>query len=138
MNYNSTDYPSHSSQAGADLPPAAKAKFSGPGIASFIVSLLALVGYVSSLVLITAAVVNIMDQSIMPTADDIMGRADAMSGIFLFLASLFLNLCGLVLAIIGLALKNRRKVFAILGLILSLLPGLGIIGLLITGSMASL
>ncbi|WP_018753338.1 hypothetical protein [Paenibacillus sanguinis] len=138
MNYNPTEHSSYSPQPGADLPPVTKAKFSGPGIASFIVSVLALIGYVSSLVLFASAVVNIMDQSIMPTADDIMLRADTISAVFLFLASLFLNLIGLVLGIVGLALKNRRKVFAILGLIFSLLPGLGFIGLLITGSMASL
>ncbi|WP_059051749.1 hypothetical protein [Paenibacillus senegalimassiliensis] len=138
MNYNPTESPSYSPQPGTDIPPMAKAKFSGPGIASFIVSLLALIGYISSIVLITAAFVDIMGQSIMPTPDDIMQRADAMSGVFLFLASLFLNLVGLVLAIVGLALKNRRKVFAILGLIFALLPGLGFIGLLVTGSMASL
>ncbi|MDN8590043.1 hypothetical protein Q0V21_14800 [Paenibacillus sp. 11B] len=49
------------------------------------------------------------------------------------LVCLILNLAGLILGVIGLVLKNRKKVFAIIGTILSGVMILAFAGLIIAG-----
>ncbi|MGG6312121.1 hypothetical protein [Paenibacillus macerans] len=112
-------------------------KFSGPGIASFVISLLAVIGYIASLMLITSTVLDIMDQPANVIAEDLLQRTEALLGILLFLVSGLLDLIALILGIIGLAIKNRRKVFAILGTVFSALSLLVLIGLFVLGSMTA-
>jgi len=112
-------------------------KFSGPGIASFVLSLLAVIGYIVSLALITSTVLEIMDQPANVIAEDLLQRTGALLGILLFLVSGLLDLIALILGIIGLAVKNRRKVFAILGTIFSALSLLMLIMLFVLGSLTA-
>lgn len=117
--------------------PAYRMKFSGPGIASFVLSLLAVIGYITSLALITSTVLDIMDQPANVIAEDLLQRTGALLGILLFLVSGLLDLIALILGIIGLAIKNRRKVFAILGTIFSSLSLLLLIMLFVLGSLTA-
>lgn len=117
--------------------PAYRMKFSGPGIASFVLSLLAVIGYIVSLALITSTVLEIMDQPANVIAEDLLQRTGALLGILLFLVSGLLDLIALILGIIGLAVKNRRKVFAILGTIFSALSLLMLIMLFVLGSLTA-
>ncbi|MNP78488.1 hypothetical protein D3C76_1761140 [compost metagenome] len=55
----------------------------------------------------------------------------------LFLVSGLLDLIALILGIVGLAVKNRRKVFAILGTIFSALSLLLLVMLFVLGSLAA-
>ncbi|GIP47174.1 hypothetical protein D3C76_162080 [compost metagenome] len=121
----------------APFEPAYRMKFSGPGIASFVLSLLAVIGYIVSLALITSTVLEIMDQPANVIAEDLLQRTGALLGILLFLVSGLLDLIALILGIIGLAVKNRRKVFAILGTIFSALSLLMLIMLFVLGSLTA-
>lgn len=121
----------------APFEPASRKKFSGPGIASFVLSLLAVIGYITSLTLITSTVLDLMDQPANVIAEDLMQRTGALLGILLFLVSGLLDLIALILGIVGLAVKNRRKVFAILGTIFSALSLLLLVMLFVLGSLAA-
>ncbi|WP_410769815.1 hypothetical protein [Fontibacillus sp. BL9] len=108
---------------GAPVPPypqystaAPVRKHSGPGIASFIVILVAIVVYIFSLTLVTAAIIDIADQPIDAITEDMMTHSGAIIGILMMMLAGVLHLVALILSIIGLVLKNRKKLFAILGL----------------------
>ncbi|MDN4069505.1 hypothetical protein NYE70_00385 [Paenibacillus sp. FSL R5-0407] len=96
--------------------PVAELKHSGPGIASFIIILVAIVGYIFSIAMITAAVIGIVDQPIEAITESLMEQAGAILGILLMMVAAILHLVALILGIIGLLIKNRKKLFAILGL----------------------
>lgn len=133
MDYNQMEQnqvPTYAADPGQSAP----RKFSGPGIASFIVSLLTIIGYITSIVMITSSIIDLVDQPTTIIAEDIMQRSGAIGGVVLFMGSGLLNLIALILGIIGMALKNRKKVFAILGTIFSVLPILVLIVLFAIGS----
>ncbi|WP_334073879.1 MULTISPECIES: hypothetical protein [Paenibacillus] len=102
-----------------DLPETPKAvpphKHSGPGIASFILVLLAIIGYIVSLTLVTVAVLSIADQPMEVIAESMMNQMGALLGVLLMMVSAVLHLASLILGVIGLVIKNRKKLFAILG-----------------------
>ncbi|ANS73688.1 hypothetical protein AWM70_03130 [Paenibacillus yonginensis] len=108
-----------------------KVKHSGPGIASFLLALLAIFGYAACLSLIIAAFGRIGLEKL--NEEILMQQQLFVSGVYGFLACGLLNLAGIITAIIGLALKNRKKVFAVLGLVFGLLPLLLLMILLIIG-----
>jgi len=112
-----------------------RVKFSGPGIASFILSLVAVVGYIAALALIISTAMDLVDQPAEAIAADLMQRSGTVLGVLLFLISGVLDLVGLILGIVGLAIRNRRKVFAILGTIFSVLPLVLFIFLIVLGSL---
>jgi hypothetical protein len=91
-------------------------KHSGPGIASFIIALVTLVGYAVSFVF-----VGMQASDILSNSNDVI--ADSSETImFLGLTVLILaavNVIGAVIGIIGLTLRRRRKVFAIIGTIIN-------------------
>lgn len=136
MDHHQTEHDSASPYA-APYGHASRTKFSGPGIASFVLSLLAVIGYAVSLTLITTTVLDIMDQPADIIAEDLLQRTGALLGILLFLLSGLLDLIALILGIVGLAVKNRRKVFAILGTIFSALSLLMLVMLFVLGSLAA-
>ncbi|MGN8770673.1 hypothetical protein [Paenibacillus barengoltzii] len=115
--------------------PMNRVKFSGPGIASFILSLVAVVGYIAALALIISTAMDLVDQPAEAIAADLMQRSGTVLGVLLFLISGVLDLVGLILGIVGLAIRNRRKVFAILGTIFSVLPLVLFIFLIVLGSL---
>ncbi|WP_410512094.1 hypothetical protein PaeBR_18920 [Paenibacillus sp. BR2-3] len=91
-------------------------KHSGPGIASFVISIVTLIGYIVSFIIAGAMASSILDEFGEMSNDS--------SQAFLFLGLVVLglaalNVIGVVLGIIGLSLRNRRKVFAIIGTIIN-------------------
>lgn len=94
-------------------------KQSGPGIASFVLSMVSLLGYIVSVALIGALISPILDveSNTLATNDNIVQKL----GIAVLVVILFIlmNVIGLILGIVGVSLKNRKKIFAILGLILN-------------------
>ncbi|MEK3883063.1 hypothetical protein [Paenibacillus sp. PL2-23] len=125
--------------------PPAKLKHSGPGIASFIIALLAVLALVIGVILSVVAVANSTD-FIGATPEEIEeqllsgGGGDAASLIgagLLMMLSIGIAIIGLILAIIGVVMKNRKKVFAIIGLILNGLMVLSVIVLMAIGLMAA-
>lgn len=110
-------------------PPAEHLKHSGPGISSFIVGLVGLIGHIMIFVLLYLALYSsfgILDSSI--SREELALHPAVILSSLAFLVCLILNLAGLVLGIIGLVQKNRRKVFAIIGTIMN-----GLLILLFTG-----
>ncbi|PZT54335.1 hypothetical protein [Paenibacillus silvae] len=126
---SNTDY-MLSSDPGAH--PAARLKHSGPGIASFIVGLVGLIGHIITFVLASLALygsMELLDSSI--SREELAFHPAIVLASLAFLICLILNLAGIILGVIGLVLKNRRKVFAIIGTILNSLLILLIAGLLL-------
>jgi hypothetical protein len=95
-------------------------KHSGPGISSFIVGLVGLLGHIVTFVLLSLALNNTMEllgSSI--SREELAIHPAVVLGSLAFLVCIILNFFGAILGIIGLVLKNRRKVFAIVGTILN-------------------
>lgn len=102
-------------------------KHSGLGITSFVISLL-----VGVLIFATIIIAGFMSARHPDGMDE-----KAASTIFIGLAIIsfmLLDLLALALGIAGLFQKDTKKVFAILGIIFSLLTLLGTIGLMIIGT----
>ncbi|MCE3199949.1 hypothetical protein JI735_19090 [Paenibacillus sonchi] len=91
-------------------------KHSGPGIASFIIALITLIGYIIAFVVVgvrSSSLVNGSDSFIADSAEAIFYL-----GISVLILAAF-NVIGGVLGIIGLTLRKRRKVFGIIGTIIN-------------------
>lgn len=89
---------------------------SGPGIASFVIALVTFIGYA-----ITFVVVGKQASSILSESNSGINES---AGTFMFLGVTVLilaavNVIGAVVGIIGLTLRNRRKVFAVIGTIIN-------------------
>lgn len=91
-------------------------KHSGPGIASFIISLVTIVGYIGLFLFIVAKASSMLTEDGSLTTDS--SEAIVMLGLsVLTLAAL--NVIGVVVGIIGLSLRKRRKVLGIIGTIIN-------------------
>ncbi len=112
--------------------PPVKLKHSGPGIASFIMSLVSLIGYIIMGIMVINLLAHFSQYQTMNPEVVLQQTGTALLP-FIFLGSLLLNCSGLVVGIIGIALKNRKKAFAITGLIINALIIVGFIALLAIG-----
>lgn len=99
-----------------------KLKHSGPGIASFIVSILALVAYISAISTIIVTASQILKISKTLTSQTIINHPGVIQAGVMIIVAIALTLICEVLGIVGLALKNRKKVFALLGVIIGAIP----------------
>ncbi|MCM3038816.1 hypothetical protein M3201_03760 [Paenibacillus motobuensis] len=106
-------------------------KHSGPGIASFIISLVAFMGYLFSTVLVSVAAANVLGSPEELFEEYFIQQGSAVAGVLLLFITVVLNLTSLVLGIVGISMKNRKKVFAILGTIFSAIPILPVIFVLL-------
>mgnify|MGYP001175469893 CR=1 FL=1 len=91
-------------------------KHSGPGIASFVISLVTLLGYAISFLIVGGMASSIMNEAGNLSTDS------SQSIMFLGLSVLVLaalNVIGVVIGIIGISLRKRRKVFGIIGTIIN-------------------
>lgn len=110
---------------GTFQPPVTPLKHSGPGIASLVMGILSLITYITILALAPAAAEDILQN---PSPEAILESIYVMIIGVLILIGLLLNLIGMILSIIGLSLKNRKKIFPIIGMVIH-----GIILLVIIG-----
>ncbi|MGG4048497.1 hypothetical protein [Paenibacillus favisporus] len=99
------------------VPPAAL-KHSGPGIASFVMGLVSLLGYIISAAAAGAIMAPYLEEGMLdgPNSNAILGLG--VVGL-LMIALVVINVVGTILGIVGTALKNRKKIFAIIGLIVN-------------------
>lgn len=104
-------------------------KHSGLGIASFIISLM--VGAVEFLVVIAAGIIEAMT----PGGMDEQSMAAVLVGLVI-LGGLMANMAGVGLGVAGLVQSDRKKIFPSLGLAFNGTAILGIVMLIIIGSMA--
>ncbi|MBW4083825.1 hypothetical protein [Paenibacillus sp. S150] len=91
-------------------------KHSGPGIASFVIAMITVAGYIIAFVF-----VGVRSSSVVSGSDSFI--ADYAEAIFYLGMSVLIlaavNVIGAVTGIIGLTLRRRRKVFAIIGTIIN-------------------
>jgi hypothetical protein len=93
-------------------------KHSGPGIASFVLSMLSLLGYIASVALLGAIVSPSFNvESLNSPSKELIQILGSV--VLLLLLFVILNVIGLILGIVGSVLKNRRKLFSVLGLIIN-------------------
>ncbi|WP_058303315.1 hypothetical protein [Gorillibacterium timonense] len=90
---------------------------SGLGIASFIMSILGIIGFVASFAIIISVVLNSADFEADLDNPELVTQL-GLGGIGFLLAGLIMFV-GLILGIVGLVQKNRKKGFAITGTILN-------------------
>ncbi|OKQ00291.1 hypothetical protein [Paenibacillus sp. P46E] len=91
-------------------------KHSGPGIASFVIALITLAGYIIAFVVVGAnasSVTGGSDSFITNSAESIFYLGMSV----LVLAAV--NVIGAVIGIVGLTLRKRRRVFAVIGTIIN-------------------
>lgn len=118
----------------APAQPSARQKHSGLGITSFVMSIIGLLGYFVAFFLIIAAIGQaVQDPAYVEEA--LMEDPAAILGILAIFGAAIINLIALILGIVGLVIKNRKKVFAIIGTVLSSLSVLLIIFLYIIGTL---
>ncbi|OWA34631.1 hypothetical protein B9G55_15530 [Saccharibacillus sp. O16] len=98
-------------------------KHSGLGIASFVLALVGILLFIVSIIAIIGTVASVIDSSggiVDPETLNSSGLAMAVgAGGLGLLGAAILNLIGVILGIVGLVMKNRKKVFAIIGTILN-------------------
>ncbi|MFS0857241.1 MULTISPECIES: hypothetical protein [Paenibacillus] len=124
-----TPYPSD-----LENPSMGRLKHSGPGIASFVIGLASIIGYMLTLGIATMAINSTIGVVTTPIqVEEIALHPAVVLASLAVLVCLILNLAGLILGVIGLILKNRKKVFAIIGTILSGVMILAFAGLIIAG-----
>ncbi|QOS77902.1 hypothetical protein JNUCC31_24620 [Paenibacillus sp. JNUCC31] len=128
-NHSFTPYPPTPEDRSLD-----QLKHSGPGIASFVIGLVSIIGYILTIFIATLAINNAIGVVTTPIqVEEIALHPAVVLASLSILVCLVLNLAGLILGVIGLVLKNRKKVFAIIGTMLSGIMILAFAGLVIAG-----
>lgn len=118
--------------------PPAYLKHSGLGIASFVISLVCLLSIIIFVIIAVGSVFSLADVYEGGALDPntVMDKAPMLVvSSFIILATMFVNVVGLILGIVGLVIKNRKKVFAIIGTILNGLVVGGVLLLSVIGAM---
>lgn len=115
--------------------PPQRRKHSGPGIASFVMSLISIAGYVSGLSLFLVTLYRLGLK--VPDEQEVLNQQGFISSVLILMATSVVNIAGVITSIIGLAIKERKKVFAVLGLILGLLPLVFLVIMFIIGVTAA-
>ncbi|RJE84632.1 hypothetical protein D3P07_22125 [Paenibacillus sp. 1011MAR3C5] len=119
-------------------------KHSGLGIASFVLALVALLTFILSIILIASSLPELMNmtspeefqQRIIDNNGE--GFEGLVIGSFIIFLAVGIAFIGFVLGIIGLFMKNRKKVFSIIGTVLNGLITIGSIFMLILGLATSI
>lgn len=106
-------------------------KHSGPGIASFIIAILTIAGFVASFIGISMYIVNLFQHGTI--TEESLVQTGILGFVLLFFACIILNVVGVILGIVGLVLKKRKKIFAILGTTLNVLILIVLVGLITFG-----
>lgn len=112
------------------------------GIASFILGLISIIGFIVAIAVITSFImnhnfpdINTFRQRIEANEQDLAEFAPVVVGGLLVILSGIVGLVGLILGIVGVASRNKRKAFSILGIILNGIIPVAFIGLFFIGIM---
>lgn len=113
-------------------------KHSGLGIASFVLAIISILAFLLSIIMIFAAASNVAHLSPTEIESELMAGggeefAAVLGGGLLIMLAIGISIIGLILGIIGLVIKNRKKIFGILGVVLNGLIVLGIVFLMVIG-----
>ncbi|MFX3647612.1 MAG: hypothetical protein ACE3K2_27390 [Paenibacillus sp.] len=129
--YNNNSY--YASPPDHERQPTVPLKHSGPGIASFVIGLVAILGYILIFFIATMAVNESIGVLTPLQAEQIALHPAVVLASLAILVGLILNLAGSILGIIGLVLKNRKKVFAMIGTLLNGIMILLFVALILVG-----
>lgn len=116
----------------------AQLKHSGLGISSFVLAIISILVFIIGIIMVVAASADFVNMSPSEIESEMMAGAGGDfaaivgAGLLLMLA-IGISIIGLILGIIGLVIKNRKKIFGILGVVLNGLMVLGIVFLMIIG-----
>lgn len=118
-------------------------KHSGLGIASFIIALLAILAAIITLVLTVSFTADFIDMGTLDPESleaEIVEGGGAIGAVLaaglLFIVSIGLSIIGLILGIVGAVMKNRKKVFSVLGIVLNALIAVGVVVLVLISIVA--
>ncbi|HBS45999.1 MAG TPA: hypothetical protein DEA91_18775 [Paenibacillus sp.] len=89
---------------------------SGPGIASFIISLVTIMGYAALFIFIIMKASSMVNENSNLLAES--SQSIMLLGMTVIILSA-LNVIGVVIGIIGLSIRKRRKVFGVIGTIIN-------------------
>lgn len=89
---------------------------SGPGVASFIISLVTILGYAAIFIFIIMKASSMVNENSKLIAES--SKAIMLIGLSVITLSA-LNVIGVVIGIIGLSIRKRRKVFSVIGTIIN-------------------
>ncbi|OAB43211.1 hypothetical protein [Paenibacillus glacialis] len=92
-------------------------KHSGPGIASFVLCMISLLGYIASVAFIGSLFTSSLNENLSSLSEETIEKLGVAGSIVILF--LLMNLIGVILGIVGVSLRNRKKIFAILGLIMN-------------------
>jgi len=126
QNLDSSDSPAYDNYTKQE-----RIKHSGPGIASFIIAILTIAGFVASFIGISIYIVNLFQHGTI--TEESLIQTGILGFVLLFFACIILNVVGVILGIVGLVLKKRKKIFAILGTTLNVLILVVLVGLITFG-----
>lgn len=106
-------------------------KFSGMGIASFIIAMTTIFIYICFFAIVYSIMEKYIGKALTPKelSSSDMAKLSAMG--LIFIGGVIANLTGIGLGIAGVVQKFRKKIFGILGLIFNSLQFLSILGLII-------
>jgi len=117
-----------------DQDPYHNRKQSGLGIASFIIGLLCIIGIIAlSMTTVVSLTDAIQPDGTLPDTEELASSSEVIIAGILMLFTILISLVGLVLGIVSLFMKNRRKVFGIIGVVLNGLLVVGFGGLMVLG-----
>ncbi|MBP3962165.1 hypothetical protein [Paenibacillus lignilyticus] len=120
-----------------EQPPKTQSKL---GIASFIIGLISIIGFIIAIILATSFIMNhnfadsnTLQQEIEANMADLETYAPIIGAGLLIIGSMGASIVGLILGIVGACAKNKRKAFSIIGIIINGLLPVGFIGLFLIG-----
>ncbi|QYR20437.1 hypothetical protein KZ483_21870 [Paenibacillus sp. sptzw28] len=105
------------------------------GIASFIIGLVSIIGFIICIIIATSSIMNYIDGNgkTIQNIEEISSNIPLLAAGLLMLVCVGLSFVGLILGIVGACMKNTRKAFSIIGIVLNSLLTVGFIGLFIFG-----
>ncbi|MFD0716431.1 hypothetical protein [Paenibacillus sp. GCM10027626] len=114
------------------------AKQSGLGIASFVLGIVSILAFVICLLVATSSIMDYIsdDSKVILDVEDVSANVTLILSVLMMFGSLGLSFIGLILGIIGACMKNRRKAFAIVGIVLNALLVVGTGALMLLGAVS--
>lgn len=117
-------------------------KHSGLGISSFILALVSMLGLVIAFIVSVAAAAQFINVDPVDIQSSIMEGGEELSSFIgaglLMLLAICISFIGLLLGIIGIFIKNRKKVFSIIGTALNGLIVIGTVLMMAIGASTSI
>jgi hypothetical protein len=105
------------------------------GIASFIIGLVSIIGFIVCIIIATSSIMNYIESNgkTIRNIEEISSNIPLLAAGLLMIVCVGLSFVGLILGIVGACMKNTRKAFSIIGIVLNSLLTVGFVALFIFG-----